>query len=154
MYGPKLILFPPERPLGQTGGLFLAKSHRWHIVRLASPHEVCGRSLMWSGSLVLSSSCSTFCSENSSRSCLLGRRIPVFAVCHWLSCSIVSRVLSESIFLLTSGDCSSCQSSEYTTSNLPVKDWYGSSSHIFEHPLNKCLNTKTWIKHPTFDLPE
>lgn len=27
MYGPKLILFPLERSLGQAGGLFLGRSH-------------------------------------------------------------------------------------------------------------------------------
>lgn len=39
----------------------------------------------------LCSSCSTFCSENGFGSCLLRRRVHVFAVCHWS----VSRAHSE-----------------------------------------------------------
>lgn len=48
MYGPKLILFPPERPLGQAGGLFLAKSHMVTHSQTCQPPWG-----LWSGSLVI-----------------------------------------------------------------------------------------------------
>lgn len=111
MDGPKVTLFTPERPLGEKGGLLLGKGHvMTHSQTCPAPMRFVeadwhGQAVLWPS--VLNSSCSTFCSENSSWSCLLGRRIPVFAVCHW---SVMHHSQQSSFWrcLLTCGDCASC----------------------------------------------
>lgn len=120
---------------------------------LPSPHEVCG----WSGSLVVI--CLKFklfhilqwesflkLPFGEKDSCLCC--VPL--VCHAPQSAELFLKVSSYLWRL----CQLLESSEYTTSNLPVKDWYGSSSHVFEQPLNTFLNTLTHIKHPTFNLPE